>query len=176
MPWYPRVRFCFFAIYWSIKTSVSFSPHSSPSHYEQETVTSPLMVLTTPSRPFLSQRPSISLSLSINVKAASLSSASIPSYLAPACCLPNVTADVLFIADKDYLRADVVPSSIFVAGVHGATSSVVEPCFSPPGRTPSNSPRRTREPKVDDDPNYFVYIIKYFFDVIHELYILFIVI
>jgi hypothetical protein len=118
----------------------------------------------------------LSLSLSINVKAASLSSASIPSYLAPACCLPNVTADVLFIADKDYLRADVVPSSIFVAGVHGATSSVVEPCFSPPGRTPSNSPRRTREPKVDDDPNYFVYIIKYFFDVIHELYILFIVI
>jgi hypothetical protein len=26
------------------------------------------------------------------------------------------------------------------------------PCFSPPGRTPSNSPRRTHEPKVEDDP------------------------
>jgi hypothetical protein len=81
------------------------------------------MVLTTPSRPSLSQRPSISLSLSINVKVVSLRSASIPSYLAPAYCLPNVTADVLFIAGKDYLRADVVPSSIFVAGVCWSSSS-----------------------------------------------------
>jgi hypothetical protein len=75
----------------------------------------------------------------------------------------------------------------FVAGVHGARSSspeprtrhppsVVEPCSSPPGRTPSNSPRHTREPKVDDDPNYFVYFIKVLFDSIHELYILFVVI
>jgi hypothetical protein len=39
--------------------------------------------------------------------------------------------------------------------------SVVKPCSSPSGQTPSNSSRRTHEPKVEDDPNYFVYFIKY---------------
>jgi hypothetical protein len=52
------------------------------------------------------------------------------------------------------------PEPQFVAGATHSPS-VVEPC-SPPGRTPSNSSRRTREPKVDDDPNYFVYFIKHF--------------
>jgi hypothetical protein len=66
------------------------------------------------------------------------------------------------------------PEPQFVAGATHSPS-VVEPC-SPPGRTPSNSSRRTREPKVDDDPNYFVYFIKVLVDSIHELYILFVVI
>jgi hypothetical protein len=52
------------------------------------------------------------------------------------------------------------PEPQFIAGATHSPS-VVEPC-SPPGRTLSNAPYRTCEPKVDDDPNYFVYFIKYF--------------
>jgi hypothetical protein len=36
---------------------------------------------------------------------------------------------------------------------------------------PSNSSRRTHEPKVEDNPNYFFVFYKILFDVIHKLYI-----
>jgi hypothetical protein len=135
-------------------------PHSSSTHYEQET-TAPLKV-------------------SMKTNDATLKLPGAPSTLPPAPYKTELLLSPILLYPSSLSFLALSPSP-FVAGVRRSSSeprhpsSEAEPLLFSTRSKPVEPPRHAYEPKVEDDPK-FICVFLNFFDSIHELYVYFVVI